>query len=80
MQDEHGQILEAHSISAGLDYPGVGPEHAHLQATGRAEYSYATDQMALEGVRLLARLEGIMPALEPAHAIGWLAEAVKRPG
>ncbi len=78
MQDEHGQILEAHSISAGLDYPGVGPEHASLKASGRAEYSYATDEMALEGVRLLSRLEGIMPALEPAHAIGWLASAVGR--
>jgi tryptophan synthase beta chain len=78
MQDEHGQILEAHSISAGLDYPGVGPEHAWLHATGRASYDHATDLEALEGVRLLSRLEGIIPALEPAHAIGWLAREVGR--
>jgi tryptophan synthase beta chain len=78
MQDEHGQILEAHSISAGLDYPGVGPEHAWLSATGRAVYEHATDEEALEGVRLLSRLEGIIPALEPAHAIGWLAREVGR--
>ncbi|HVM41233.1 MAG TPA: pyridoxal-phosphate dependent enzyme, partial [Acidimicrobiia bacterium] len=73
MQDEDGQILEAHSISAGLDYPGVGPEHASLAATGRAEYQYATDDEALDGIKLLSRTEGIIPALEPAHAIGWLA-------
>ncbi len=78
MQDEHGQILEAHSISAGLDYPGVGPEHAWLSATGRAAYEHATDAEALEGVQLLSRLEGIIPALEPAHAIGWLAREAGR--
>jgi tryptophan synthase beta chain len=78
MQDEHGQILEAHSISAGLDYPGVGPEHAWLSATGRATYEHATDAEALEGVQLLSRLEGIIPALEPAHAIGWLAREAGR--
>jgi tryptophan synthase beta chain len=76
LQDEDGQIIEAHSISAGLDYPGVGPEHASLAATGRAEYRAATDQEALEGFQLLSATEGIVPALEPAHAIGWLAGAV----
>lgn len=69
LQDEEGQILTTHSISAGLDYPGVGPEHAYLFETGRAEYVYATDQEALEGFKLLSRLEGIIPALEPAHAV-----------
>jgi tryptophan synthase beta chain len=73
LQDEYGQVLEATSISAGLDYPGVGPEHAMLAATGRAEYHSATDEVALEGFRLLSAEEGIVPALEPAHAIGWLA-------
>ena len=69
LQDEEGQILTTHSISAGLDYPGVGPEHAYLFESGRAEYFYATDQEALEGFKLLSRLEGIIPALEPAHAV-----------
>jgi tryptophan synthase beta chain len=78
LQDEEGQIREAHSISAGLDYPGVGPEHAWLSATGRAGYVYATDDEALHGLQLLASTEGIMPALEPAHAIGWLAREVGR--
>ena len=73
LQDEDGQILEAHSVSAGLDYPGVGPEHAALAATGRAEYHPATDEEAVAGFQLLAATEGIVPALEPAHAIGWLA-------
>ena len=73
LQDEEGQILEAHSISAGLDYPGVGPEHASLSADGRAEYVSATDEEALAGFKLLSITEGIVPALEPAHAIGWLA-------
>ncbi len=73
LQDEHGQVLEATSISAGLDYPGVGPEHAMLAADGRAEYYAATDEVALEGFQLLSATEGIVPALEPAHAIGWLA-------
>src|SRR6476620_877225 len=76
LQDEDGQILEAHSISAGLDYPGVGPEHAALAASGRAEYHSADDTEALEGFQLLAATEGIVPALEPAHAIGWLAREV----
>ena len=72
LQDEDGQILEAHSISAGLDYPGVGPEHAALAGAGRAEYASASDAEALDGFRLLSVTEGIVPALEPAHAIGWL--------
>jgi tryptophan synthase beta chain len=76
LQDEHGQVLEATSISAGLDYPGVGPEHAMLAAQGRAEYHAATDDEALAGFQLLAETEGIVPALEPAHAIGWLAREV----
>ena len=69
LQDEHGQVQEAHSISAGLDYPGVGPEHSWLKETGRAEYVSVTDEEALEGFRLLCRIEGIIPALESAHAI-----------
>ena len=69
LQDKHGQIQEAHSISAGLDYPGVGPEHSWLKATGRAEYLSVTDDEALEGFRLLCQTEGIIPALESAHAI-----------
>jgi tryptophan synthase beta chain len=77
LQDEFGQILEAHSISAGLDYPGIGPEHAHLAATGRARYGSATDDEVLEALQLLARGEGIIPALEPAHALAWLVKAAK---
>ena len=69
LQDEHGQIQEAHSISAGLDYPGVGPEHSYLKDSGRATYVSVTDEEALEGFRLLCRTEGIIPALEPAHAV-----------
>src|SRR5204862_4996418 len=72
LADDDGQILEAHSISAGLDYPGVGPEHAHLRDSGRARYEAVTDADALRAFRELARLEGILPALEPAHAIAWL--------
>jgi tryptophan synthase beta chain len=75
LQDEHGQVLEATSISAGLDYPGVGPEHAMLAAQGRAQYFSATDEEALAGFQLLSATEGIVPALEPAHAIGWLMGA-----
>ena len=78
LQDEDGQILEAHSISAGLDYPGVGPEHARLAAVGRAEYQSATDDEAIAGFQLLAATEGIVPALEPAHAVGWLAREAGR--
>jgi tryptophan synthase beta chain len=72
LQDEQGQVVPTHSISAGLDYPGVGPEHAFLKDAGRATYVSVTDAEALEGFRVLATLEGILPALEPAHAIGWL--------
>ena len=72
LQDEFGQVLEAQSISAGLDYPGVGPEHAHLAATGRARYEPVTDEEVLEGFKLLSRTEGIIPALEAAHAIAWV--------
>ncbi len=72
LEDEQGQILEAHSVSAGLDYPGVGPEHAHLRDSGRATYETSTDAEALSAFRELARLEGIIPALEPAHAIALL--------
>ena len=72
LQDEQGQVLPTHSISAGLDYPGVGPEHAHLRDSGRAEYVSVNDREALDGFRALATFEGILPALEPAHAIGWL--------
>jgi tryptophan synthase beta chain len=71
LADADGQILEAHSISAGLDYPGVGPEHAHLRDTGRARYEAVTDDEALSAFGELARLEGILPALEPAHALAW---------
>ena len=77
LADEDGQILEAHSVSAGLDYPGVGPEHAHLRDTGRARYVAVTDADALRAFRELARLEGILPALEPAHAIAWLLGAAE---
>jgi tryptophan synthase beta chain len=72
--DDAGQILEAHSISAGLDYPGVGPEHAQLRDSGRARYEAVTDEAALHAFRELAQLEGIVPALEPSHAIAWLLE------
>ena len=72
LQDEYGQITEAHSISAGLDYPGVGPEHSYLKDTERATYVSATDDDALTGFRLLSRSEGIIPALEPSHAIGYM--------
>ncbi len=74
LQDEDGQIWPAHSISAGLDYPGVGPEHAYYHDTGRAQYGAATDDKALEAFRLLAQWEGIIPALESAHALAWVIE------
>jgi tryptophan synthase beta chain len=67
--DADGQIKDAHSISAGLDYPGIGPEHAYLHATGRVEYISATDDEALAAFQLCSQLEGIIPALEPAHAL-----------
>jgi tryptophan synthase beta chain len=73
LQDEVGQIEEAVSISAGLDYPGLGPEHAHLASIGRAEYSSANDDEVLEAFRLLSHTEGIIPALESAHAVAWVA-------
>jgi tryptophan synthase beta chain len=71
MQDEDGQILEAHSISAGLDYPGTGPEHAWLRDSGRARYVAVTDDEALATFATIARLEGIIPALESSHAVAW---------
>lgn len=74
LQDAHGQVVETHSISAGLDYPGVGPEHSHLRDTGRAQYVSVTDAEALEGFKLLCRTEGIIPALESAHAIYYGAQ------
>jgi tryptophan synthase beta chain len=78
LQDEHGQVAPAHSVSAGLDYPGVGPEHAHLKASGRAEYVSVTDTEALQAFETLARLEGIIPALESSHAIAYLLSNGKR--
>jgi tryptophan synthase beta chain len=77
LQDEFGQILEATSISAGLDYPGIGPEHAHLAEVGRAHYASATDDEVLEALGLLARSEGIIPALEPAHGLAWVTKAAR---
>jgi tryptophan synthase beta chain len=78
LQDDDGQILEAHSISAGLDYPGVGPEHAHLAATGRAVYPSAGDDEVLDAVGRLARTEGIIAALESAHAVAWVLREAGR--
>jgi tryptophan synthase beta chain len=77
LQDDNGQITEAHSVSAGLDYPGVGPEHAYLAAAGRAEYHTVTDAEAIAAVELCARTEGILPALESAHALAWVARAAR---
>ncbi|MEL6323690.1 MAG: tryptophan synthase subunit beta [Pseudomonadota bacterium] len=77
LQTDDGQILDAHSISAGLDYPGIGPEHAFLRDTGRAEYLTCTDDEALEAFQLCTRLEGIIPALEPAHALARIGEVAK---
>jgi tryptophan synthase beta chain len=74
LQDESGQVQPAHSISAGLDYPGVGPELAWLKDSGRAEYVSVTDDEALDGFRMLSRLEGIIPALESSHAVSWIAQ------
>ena len=73
LQDEWGQVNEAHSISAGLDYPGVGPEHSHLATIGRARYESVTDDEVVAAFTLLSRTEGIIPALEPAHALAWVA-------
>ncbi len=80
LQDADGQVAPAHSISAGLDYPGVGPEHSYLRDSGRARYAAVTDADALRAFRELARLEGILPALEPAHAIADLAHIRLRYG
>ena len=77
LQDDYGQILEAHSISAGLDYPGVGPEHSYLKDIERAKYYSASDDVALKGFKLLSVTEGIIPALEPAHALGFLIDWCK---
>jgi tryptophan synthase beta chain len=74
LQDEDGQITKGHSISAGLDYPGVGPEHSYLKGIGRAEYAAVTDSEALDALQMLCRLEGIIPALETAHAFAWLEQ------
>jgi len=74
MQDEQGQIVVAHSVSAGLDYPGAGPQHAFLRDSGRARYEAVTDAQALEAFKVLARLEGIIPALETAHALAWILD------
>ena len=77
LQDDNGFVQEAHSISAGLDYPGVGPEHCHLHETGRASYPSDTDEQALEGVKLLCETEGILPALESAHAVYYASQFAK---
>ncbi len=73
MQDEFGQVQEAHSISAGLDYPGVGPEHSFLSSIGRARYEAVTDEQVIDAFQLLSRTEGIIPAIEPAHALAWIS-------
>ncbi len=78
LQDDDGQIVEGHSISAGLDYPGIGPEHAWLKDIGRVDYSSATDAEALEAFQLLCRTEGIIPALEPSHAVAAVARIAPR--
>jgi tryptophan synthase beta chain len=80
LQDDNGQIIDAHSISAGLDYPGIGPEHSFLHETGRAEYRTCTDQEALDAFQLCTRLEGIIPALEPAHALARTGDVAKELG
>ncbi len=77
MQDEYGQVAEAHSISAGLDYPGVGPEHSYLASIGRAEYPTVTDDEVIAGFHLMSRSEGIIPALECAHAMAWISREAK---
>ncbi len=77
LQDEDGQTIESHSISAGLDYPGVGPQHAHLAATGRATYLPVTDDEAMQALALLSRTEGIIPAIESAHALAGALEVAE---
>ena len=76
LQTDDGQIIDAHSISAGLDYPGIGPEHSFLRDTGRAEYLTCTDDEALEAFQLCTRLEGIIPALEPSHALARVGDVI----
>jgi tryptophan synthase beta chain len=78
LQDADGQVAPAHSVSAGLDYPGVGPEHSWLRDTGRVTYTSATDAEALDAFQALSRLEGIIPALETAHAIAWVRRSAGR--
>jgi tryptophan synthase beta chain len=78
LQDPDGQIAEAHSVAAGLDYPGVGPEHALLRDSGRAHYAAVTDSEAIEAFAMLCALEGIVPALEPAHALAYALRTVER--
>ena len=78
LQDKNGQVTLAHSISAGLDYPGVGPEHSYLRDTGRVSYQAVTDGEALKGFELLTKLEGIMPALESSHAVGYLPKLMPK--
>ena len=78
MQDETGKIKDAYSISAGLDYPGIGPEHAYLAEIGRVKYDSITDSEALEAFRILTRLEGIIPALESSHAISYAMKIAKK--
>jgi len=78
MQDEFGQILQTHSISAGLDYPGVGPEHAFMKLRGRITYDSVTDEEAIEAFKLLSETEGILPALESAHAIAYLKKMLPK--
>jgi tryptophan synthase beta chain len=80
LQDADGQVAPAHSVSAGLDYPGVGPEHSWLRDTGRVRYDSATDQEALDAFQALSRLEGIIPALETAHALAWVRRSRNRWG
>ena len=80
LQDEDGQTIDSHSISAGLDYPGVGPQHAHLARTGRATYTPVTDTEAMDAMSLLSRTEGIIPAIESAHAIAGALEVARRLG
>ncbi|WP_033440541.1 tryptophan synthase subunit beta [Saccharothrix sp. NRRL B-16314] len=75
LQDDDSQVLEAHSISAGLDYPGVGPEHVHLDSIGRAHYTSVTDEQAMRALKLITKTEGILPALESAHALAWVVDA-----
>ena len=79
LQDHDGQIQEAHSISAGLDYPGVGPEHSYLKDSGRVDYYGITDSEALKAFQLCCKLEGIIPALEPSHALAYLYKEFKKP-